>query len=566
MMGMRNDRLTDGAASGGGTRRGLLAARSPFLVGRRRRIGVISVGRGWRQYMAASMWLATFLLIATAACGPGDTARWTIVQEYLDRQAAWEARAGGIRDILVAGSGPVDEKIRRAEEAHGEMPDAAPAIAAAREVIAAGGPRTAEAAVFLIDRSESPLGSLDTQRRLAKLVADGMDPAEAIAQLRGGEDPTWEALIAHVGPDWRVVESYLDGHDAWVARLQSAREGGDSPHSDTHERPSAIPAVAAALAIVGATTVQERTVEAAEFLVDHAGGRDRYLATAAGALAARAPHYEDWPRIMRSLDSAHSTMRTSTGRGPAIDEFFTKMAADADNPVLRAAARYYVATGLRRAANASMLSPEERGAHRERARETAMGLSAGVEDEPFDEPGPRTGGAAPNRRTFAEAEADLLATIRHATVGGTLPEWTGRRLDGAKQSLSDYRGRVLMIDFWATWCPPCIAVLPDLRQLVSDLPSDKFALLAISVDTELATVTEFIEQEPMPWDNWHVGVSSEIERILGVRGFPTYLIADADGAILFNGNTFFPVLRCMAEEAVAGDDLDCAPRGPRSAP
>ena len=534
----------------------------------RRWIEIGSVGCGWRQSMLARMWLATFVLIASAACGPagGDNAQWAIVQEYLDRQAAWEARAGAIRDILVAGSGPVDEKIRRAEEAYGKMPDAAPAIAAAREVVTAVGPQTAEAAVFLIDRSESPLGSLDTQRKLAMLVADGMAPPEAIAQLRGAEDPTWEALIAHVGPDWRVVQSYLDGHDAWVARLQSAREGSDSPHSNIDERPNAIPAVAAALAIAGTATVQEKTVEAAEFLVDHAGGRDRYLTTAARALVAHAPSYEDWPRILHSLDTAHSTMRTSTGRGPAIDEFFTKMAADADNPVLRAAARYYVATGLRRAANASMLSPEERAVHRERAQETAMGLSTGVEDEPFDDPGPGPGGAAPDRRTFAEAEADLLATIRHATVGGTLPEWTGRRLDGTKEPLSDYKGRVLMIDFWATWCPPCIAVLPDLRQLVSDLPSDKFALLAISVDAELTTVTEFMKKEPMPWDNWHVGVSSEIERILGVRGFPTYLMVDADGTVLFNGNAFFPVLRCMAEQAVAGADLNCAPVGPHGAP
>ena len=148
----------------------------------------------------ARMWLATFLLIASAACEPGDNAQWAIVQEYLDRQAAWEARAGAIRDILLAGSGPVAEKIQRAEEAYGEMPDAAPAIAAAREVVTAGGPQTAEAAVFLIDRSESPLGRLDTQRQLAMLVADGMACPEAIAQLRGAEDPTWEALIAHVGP------------------------------------------------------------------------------------------------------------------------------------------------------------------------------------------------------------------------------------------------------------------------------------------------------------------------------------------------------------------------------
>ena len=93
--------------------------------------------------------------------------------------------------------------------------------------------------------------------------------------------------------------------------------------------------------------------------------------------------------------------------------------------------------------------------------------------------------------------------------------------------LSAYRGRVLLLDFWATWCVPCIDALPELRQLVADLPADRFALLAISVDEDLTTVTEFMTDEPMPWENWHVGVSSELERMLDVRGFPTYLLAVA---------------------------------------
>ena len=160
-----------------------------ILIVSRRLIGIGSVGCGWRQSTLARMWLATFLLIASAACGSGDNAQWAIVQEYLDRQAAWEARAGAIRDILVAGSGPIDGKIRRAEEAYGEMPDAAPAIAAAREVVTAGGPQTAEAAVFLIDRSESLLGSLDTQRKLAKLVADGMAPPRGYRPTQGSGRP-----------------------------------------------------------------------------------------------------------------------------------------------------------------------------------------------------------------------------------------------------------------------------------------------------------------------------------------------------------------------------------------
>lgn len=134
-----------------------------------------------------------------------------------------------------------------------------------------------------------------------------------------------------------------------------------------------------------------------------------------------------------------------------------------------------------------------------------------------------------------------------------LPELTGRRLDGVEESVSAYRGRVLLIDVWATWCRPCIAALPELRALVAELPADRFALLAISLDGALATVTDFMETEPMPWYNWHVGMGSEVERALAIRGLPAYLLVNEEGVILANEGPLAR-LRCMAERAVAGDD------------
>ena len=94
--------------------------------------------------------------------------------------------------------------------------------------------------------------------------------------------------------------------------------------------------------------------------------------------------------------------------------------------------------------------------------------------------------------------------------------------------------------------------------MVADLPADRFALLAVSVDEELETVTEFMERERDACSpNWHLGLSSDLERILDVRGFPTYLLADEDGRVLFNGGNSLAELRCMAERAVAGEAPDC---------
>lgn len=505
--------------------------------------------------------MVTCLLAVGAACGPDDGAQWAVVQDYLDRQAAWEAKAGEVRQIVMAGPGTLAEKLERAEAEHGVLPDAAAAIAAARELLAARGSHTADAAEFLIERSASALGMMDRTRELE--AAAGENGAAAFARLRAAEESVWEALIASVGPDWAVVEDYLAEHDAWFERQRAAAPEGDATvHVGMHGQPSAIRAVAAARALLDTAEAGERAGEAVEFLARHTLGMpngDRHLAAGARALRAQSPDFEDWPRVLAALDQARTHAAMRGGMESPVDEFYEEMAADAENPVLRAGARYYLAAGLARRANALMATPEDRAAHRERALAAATGLSAGVEEVTFDDPDPRPDGTAPAARTFAEAETDLLTTIRHATVGGTLPEWTGRRLDGSEEALSAYRGRVTLIDFWATWCPPCIAVLPELRELVSDLPEDEFALLAISVDQELSTVTGFMEKEPMPWDNWHVGASSEITRLLDVRGFPTYLIVDADGTILFNGNGPFPMLRCMTGRAVAGEDPNCSP-------
>ena len=152
----------------------------------------------------------------------------------------------------------------------------------------------------------------------------------------------------------------------------------------------------------------------------------------------------------------------------------------------------------------------------------------------------------PISQALEGTEAEAFRNTRR----GTLPDATGTRLDGVKESLSDYRGRIVLLNFWATWCAPCIAHLPKLRELAAELPADRFALVAISGDEELETVTRFIQDEPMPWTNWHAGEASDLERLLRIRGYPTYLLADENGTILTRTGGLDSTFISLIEKAV----------------
>ena len=156
-------------------------------------------------------------LLFAAACGSGggpNEERWDVVQEYLDRQSAWEERAGDLQSILM-GSNSLEEALRSAEEQHGALPDATAAVDAAQALLATGGPRTIEAAEFLLERSRSPL-ALEPEPEGAAAES----PAERAERRRAADDAIWTSLIDHMDADWEIVQSYLDDQSAWFARLR----------------------------------------------------------------------------------------------------------------------------------------------------------------------------------------------------------------------------------------------------------------------------------------------------------------------------------------------------------
>lgn len=463
-----------------------------------------------------------------------EEANWKLVEAYVELDTAWHDRDNEIN----RSDDPADEKDRRRREERGEHPDIVLAVVAARSIINNGGGRALEAAKFLV---EHPAGLSPT--------------AESDIEFGNA------SLARLIGPDWSVVEAYHDAMQAWQDDDEARRESFKAQSEDSASQdgpaevgamgvafvfvppPKALEATAAAQAILDTGDDHEKGREAAEFLVENATLNPDALIKGARWLTANASDFDDWPNVLMRLASG-----PASGDSGPFDDFLTEMAADAADPVVRATARYFAASMLAGRLNNPSADSAEREAGREEALAMATGLSAGVEAEEFVKKVSVDGEQV--AQTMAQAEASLVHGIRHTLVGSTVADETAKRLDGTEDSLSAYAGKVVLMDFWATWCGPCIAALPKMRDLAEGSPDDRFEILGISVDAELETVTEFMEDEPMPWSHWHIGVGSELGLSWNIAGYPTYVVVDADGVIQSRGHDLDAAIEVI-EEALA---------------
>lgn len=101
-------------------------------------------------------------------------------------------------------------------------------------------------------------------------------------------------------------------------------------------------------------------------------------------------------------------------------------------------------------------------------------------------------------------------------------------------NLHDIKESYLLVDFWATWCGPCIAAMPKLHELNEHYKDSDFAIVSISVDEDVERVHSFRNEWEMPWYHGHQKQSSQIIRELGIVGVPYYILLGPDRTVLSN--------------------------------
>jgi thiol-disulfide isomerase/thioredoxin len=117
-------------------------------------------------------------------------------------------------------------------------------------------------------------------------------------------------------------------------------------------------------------------------------------------------------------------------------------------------------------------------------------------------------------------------------VDGPLPAVTVADLGGRVSTTDQWRGRVVVLNVWATWCAPCRREMPSLDALNRSLDPSRFVVAGVSVDDDPIAVREYLVQHRLGFPNYIAAKRSAVLAALGLRGIPATFVVAADGTIL----------------------------------
>jgi len=112
------------------------------------------------------------------------------------------------------------------------------------------------------------------------------------------------------------------------------------------------------------------------------------------------------------------------------------------------------------------------------------------------------------------------------------PAFAVTTIDGHRVSLDDLNGKVVLLDFWATWCGPCREALPHMRSIAKNFQGQPLVILSVSLDNDEQKWKEFIAKNGMTWMHYRDGgFNGPITRMFGVDAIPHTFTIDADGVL-----------------------------------
>lgn len=127
-------------------------------------------------------------------------------------------------------------------------------------------------------------------------------------------------------------------------------------------------------------------------------------------------------------------------------------------------------------------------------------------------------------------EARLIMSDPRRARSEFAPDFHLTSLQGQSFSLAQASGKVLVMDFWATWCPPCRESIPELKDLTRKYSSDQLVLISVSADADDQAWRDFVARRKMDWIQYR-DADQALLHAFAIHGFPTYLVITGDGII-----------------------------------
>jgi thiol-disulfide isomerase/thioredoxin len=145
-------------------------------------------------------------------------------------------------------------------------------------------------------------------------------------------------------------------------------------------------------------------------------------------------------------------------------------------------------------------------------------------------------------------------SILHTRLGKKATELVGETVDGNKFDLSDHQDKVVIVNFWAIWCAPCVAAIENEKDLVNEMKGHLFTLVGVNADKDLKALKKFVENKKLTWPSIFDPKSK-----LGMRwmalSLPTYFVLDKSHVVRYRGDSFGEAAAVARSLAGAGGGI-----------
>ncbi len=128
----------------------------------------------------------------------------------------------------------------------------------------------------------------------------------------------------------------------------------------------------------------------------------------------------------------------------------------------------------------------------------------------------------------------IAGAARRMNLPGNFMELFGVTADGAEFDWKSYRGKYVLVDFWASWCGPCRQEIPNVKQNLAEYGDKGFTVVGVNIDRDRAEYDAYMEEAQLPWQNImpDENGSSELATYYDITGIPTVILVDPQGVVI----------------------------------